>query len=126
MRALKNQSFFTRLGFAWSGLAHAVRAEHSLRFHLAALIAVLIALTIFRPEPQWWAIVVLACAAVIAAELFNTALEHLADHLHPDIHPSIRIVKDCAAAAVLITSLAALGVAAALAFHLVARAAAAT
>ena len=25
-------------------------------------------------------------------------LEHLADHVHPEIHPSIRIVKDCAAA----------------------------
>jgi diacylglycerol kinase (ATP) len=78
-------------------------------------------LGVFRPEPEWWAIVIIACAAVISAELFNTAIEHLADHLHPDVHPSIRIVKDCAAAAVLITSLASLVVATALAIHLATR-----
>ena len=48
---------------------------------------------------------------VIAAELINTALEHLADHLHPEQHPRIKIVKDCAAAAVLILSAGALWVA---------------
>ena len=48
---------------------------------------------------------------VIAAELINTALEQLADHLHPEQHPRIKIVKDCAAAAVLILSAGALWVA---------------
>jgi undecaprenol kinase len=121
MQTIKNQSFIRRLGFAWAGIAHAVRAEHSLRFHLSAVGAVLIVLAVFRPEPVWWAIAALTCAAVVSAELFNTAIEHLADHLHPEIHPSIRIVKDCAAAAVLVTSLAALGVAAALIVHLAER-----
>jgi diacylglycerol kinase (ATP) len=121
MQTTKNQSFIRRLRFAWAGIAHAVRAEHSLRFHLSAVVVVLIVLAVFRPEPVWWAIVTLTCAAVVSAELFNTAIEHLADHLHPEIHPSIRIVKDCAAAAVLVTSLAALGVAAALIVHLAER-----
>ena len=49
----------------------------------------------------------------------NTAVEHLADHLHPEIHPSIRIVKDCAAAAVLVAVVGALGVGAALLVHIV-------
>jgi diacylglycerol kinase (ATP) len=51
---------------------------------------------------------------VLAAELLNTAVEHLADHLHPELHPHIKAVKDCAAAAVLIASLGALAVAIAL------------
>jgi len=55
--------------------------------------------------------VVLASSAVLAAEMFNTAIERLADHLHPERHPQIRIVKDCAAAAVLISSAGAVGVA---------------
>jgi diacylglycerol kinase (ATP) len=58
---------------------------------------------------------------VISAELFNTALEHLADHLHPEIHPQIRIVKDCAAAAVLMASCAAIAVGIALIFHVMSR-----
>ena len=117
----KNQSFFARLRFACAGFAHGVRVERSLRLQLLAFCLVLVALGALRPEPVWWALVVLASAAVISAELFNTAVEHLADHLHPDAHPSIRIVKDCAAAAVLVASIAALAVGAAFLVHLVAR-----
>ncbi len=121
MRASKNQPLGARLRFAWSGLAHGLRNERSLQFHLAALVLVGAAMIAFRPEPVWWALVALASAAVIGAELFNTAIEHLADHLHPEIHPSIRIVKDCAAAAVLMASLGAVCVAAALLVHLMSR-----
>jgi len=74
-----------------------------------------------RPEPVWWAMVALTSSAVIAAELFNTALECLADHLHPDHHPQIRIMKDCAAAAVLVAAAGALAVAAALTVHVLHR-----
>src|SRR5690348_1617472 len=96
----KNLSFARRLRFALSGLAHALRAERSLRTQALFLVVVIIALAFLRPAPLWWALVLLASAAVLAAELFNTAIEHLADHLHPELHPAIRIVKDCAAAAV--------------------------
>jgi diacylglycerol kinase (ATP) len=117
----KNQHFLRRLRFAGAGLAAAWRSEHSLRYQCVALVCVLIALFVLRLEPMWWAVVSLTCCAVITAELFNTALEHLADHLHPETHPRIRIVKDCAAAAVLVAALGALGVGAALAVHLLHR-----
>jgi diacylglycerol kinase (ATP) len=55
---------------------------------------------------------------VVAPELVNTAVEHLADHLHPHEHPRVKAVKDCAAAAVLVASLTALGVGAALLLEL--------
>lgn len=69
-------------------------------------------LLVLRPAPLWWALTGLMAGLVIAAELVNTALEHLVDHLHPEQHPRIKIVKDCAAGAVLVLSLAALWVAA--------------
>ena len=47
---------------------------------------------------------------VLAAELFNSALEAALDRLHPERHPAIKVAKDCAAAAVLLLSLTALGV----------------
>ena len=78
-----------------------------------------IALLILRPGPFWWALVMLASAGVLAAEMFNTALEHLVDHLHPEIHPRIGVVKDCAAAGVLIASLGAVAVMVALVVHLI-------
>jgi len=74
---------------------------------------------VMHPGPFWWALVMLASASVLAAEMFNTAIEHLADHLHPEIHPHIRAVKDCAAAGVLLASLGAVAVAVALVVHLI-------
>jgi len=116
--SFKKQSFPARLGCALRGLRDALRTEASLKLQVLALLAALAALVWLRPEPLWWALVALASALVIAAELLNTALEQLADLLHPDAHPRIRVLKDCAAGAVLVASLGALGVAAALALHL--------
>jgi undecaprenol kinase len=117
-RAQKNQPLLKRLKFALAGLSEGLRAEHSLRFHAAALALVAFLLIVLRPEPVWWAIVALTSSAVICAELFNSALERFADHLHPEQHEQIRVVKDRAAAAVLIAAAGSLAVAAALAVHL--------
>lgn len=114
----KNRSFPIRLRFAVAGIMHGLRSERSLRFQAGALGLVVIALIVLRPGALWWALVLLASSGVLAAELVNTALEHLVDHLHPQVHPQIRIVKDCAAGAVLMTVLGAVAVAIALAVHL--------
>ena len=118
MSRYKNQRFRARLGFALRGLVHALRTEASLRLQALAGAAALVVLLLLRPPAVWWALVLLASAAVVAAELFNTAIEHLADLLHPQQSPAIRLVKDCAAAGVLIAVLGALGVAVALLVHL--------
>ncbi|MBV8975554.1 MAG: diacylglycerol kinase [Sinobacteraceae bacterium] len=118
MESYKNQRFRARLGFALRGFAHALRSEASLRVQALAGAAALVALLVLRPPPVWWALVLLASAAVVSAELFNTAIEHLADLLHPQQSPDVRVLKDCAAAGVLIAVLGALGVAVALLVHL--------
>lgn len=111
---MKNRPFLERLRFALSGIAHALRAENSFRTHVAAAVAALAVLVWLRPRPVWWALVTLTIVVVLAAELFNTALEQLADRLHPEQHPQIRVAKDCGAAAVLVLSLGAVVVGAAL------------
>ncbi|MGC2460291.1 MAG: diacylglycerol kinase [Steroidobacteraceae bacterium] len=118
METHKNQSLSTRLRFALAGIAHGLRTERSLRTQAMALLLVMLVLLILRPAPLWWALVIISSAAVLAAELFNTAIERLADRLHPELHPEIRIVKDCAAAAVLCFAIAAVGVAIALVVEL--------
>src|SRR6267154_1142008 len=117
----KNQPFIRRLRFALAGVLIAWRSERSFRFQLFALVVVVVGCALVRLEPAWWAIVLMTSAMVVSAELFNTALEHLADHLHPEIHPRIRVVKDCAAAAVLMASCAAVAVGIALIVHLINR-----
>ncbi len=105
---MKNQGFARRLRYAALGLTWAWRRENSFRIQVMAAGFAGAALLILRPPPIWWAIVALTIAVVLAAELFNAAIEALSDHLHPDLHPEIRAVKDIAAAAVLCASAGAL------------------
>jgi undecaprenol kinase len=119
--AHKNRPFPARLQFALQGLAHGVRTEASLRVQAVSLAGAVVALLLLRPGAVWWALVLLAAAVVLSAELLNTAIEQLADELHPHDSPGVRRLKDCAAAAVLVASLGALAVAVALAVHLLMR-----
>jgi undecaprenol kinase len=117
----KSRPFPQRLRFAFAGIAAAWASERSFRLQIGVLVCVTLILAVLRLEPLWWALVLLTGGAVITAELFNTALEHLADHLHPQLHPRIAVVKDCAAAAVLVAAIAASAVGVALVIHLLAR-----
>ena len=121
MSVHKNQPFNRRFRFALAGLATAWRSEQNFRLQAVVFAGVVVALAVLKVEPLWWALVLLTSGMVFTAELFNTALEHLADHLHPDTHPRIRIVKDCAAAAVLVTAAAAAAVGFALVVHIAER-----
>lgn len=104
---MKNRPFSERLGFALSGLRDGWRRERSFRTQVGCGVLAIVALVVLRPAVVWWAIVSFIAAAVPALELINGALETLMDHLHPAMHPEIRVVKDMAAASVLLLSLAA-------------------
>lgn len=110
---MKGHRFTERLGFAWAGLRTAWRMEKSLRTHAWATAAVVAVLLITQAPPAWWAAMALTIAVVVATELLNTAIEALADHLHPQRHEAIKRTKDVAAAAVLVASVGALVVGAA-------------
>ena len=107
----KNQPFRHRLGYALAGLHAAWRHERSFRTQSVFAVGAFVFLLVLRPAPIWWALIGVMVALVLAAELINTALEHLADHLHPDHHPRIGLAKDGASGAVLILSVAAVWVA---------------
>ncbi|WP_374086367.1 diacylglycerol kinase [Methylomicrobium lacus] len=108
---MKGQPFLKRLTFALNGIGLAFRREPSLRFHILAAFAVLLVLLLTQASALWWAIGAVTIGTVIMAELFNAAIETLADHLHPQQHPEIGAVKDIAAGAVLVASIAAILVA---------------
>jgi undecaprenol kinase len=101
---LKGEGFGRRAQFALNGLKLAVSRERSIRTHLLAAAAVLLVLLVARPPAIWWAILALAVGLVIVAELANSALETLIDHVHPERHPEIGAAKDIAAGAVLVAS----------------------
>lgn len=107
---MKNDTLMKRVGYAMAGIRTAWRSEQSLRIHTWIACAVMVVMLLLRPPLIWWALVGGMIALILAMELLNTTVEHLADHLHPEEHPRIRLVKDCAAAAVLVLSLGAVWV----------------
>ena len=101
---MKNREMRQRLGFAWAGIAAAWRNERSFRIQTSFAIALPVGLLLLRVSAVWWALCIIIALLVLAAELFNTALESLIDHVYPEIHPAIKTAKDCAAGAVLLLS----------------------
>lgn len=99
--------FLTGLRAAGRGFLAAVRQERHMRLHLLAALVVGLAGLRLHLSPWEWAAVILTSALVVAAELFNTAVEALVDLLHPRWHPRAGLVKDTAAAAVLVAAVAA-------------------
>lgn len=101
---MKGHGFPARLGFAWAGLQAAWRREKSLRTHALASALALTLLIVTGAPALWWAILALTIGLVVATELLNTAIEALADTVHPQRHPGIALTKDVAAAAVLVAA----------------------
>lgn len=66
----------------------------------AVAIAVTIAGFVFRITPLEWMLQTLAIGLVLGVEAINTAIEKIADFIHPEYHKKIGIIKDMSAAAV--------------------------
>jgi len=94
-------------GYAWKGIQSCVGKEQNLSFHLIAAMAVITAGIVLGITRTEWIMVVMCIGTVIAAELFNTAIEKLVDLVSPERHPVAGQVKDIAAGAVLICAVAA-------------------
>lgn len=110
----KNQPFHRRLGFAANGIILAFRRERSFRTQSSLALAASAGTAFLAPGPGWAAAVILSAGLVLALELVNAAIEYLVDHLHPGFAAEIGAAKDAAAGAVLVASMASLGVAATL------------
>lgn len=101
---------------AFSGVIDLLRSEHNARIHFFVTIVVVFVACWVSIERWEWAILVLAIGGVWMAEALNTAVEHLANLLHPEFHPLIKRAKDVAAAAVFLFSVTA-AIVAAIVFH---------
>lgn len=103
----KNRSFLAGLLHALDGVKEGYRSERSMRIHCAAAALVLLLGLLLGLSAWEWIVCVILIGLVIASELLNTALEHIVDILMPELNPRAKRVKDTAAGAVLVVSLAA-------------------
>ena len=93
--------------FAWKGILTCAGHEQNITFHILAAIVVIAAGFFFGISHIEWMVVMLCIGMVIAAELFNSAIERLMDLVSPQWNKIAGEVKDIAAGAVLVTAIAA-------------------
>lgn len=86
---------------AFRGVGRAIRSQSSFAVHLLAAAAVVVAAALLRVSLVGWCLLVAAIGMVLAAEIFNTAIESLARRLGPRRHPRIRDALDVASGGVL-------------------------
>ncbi len=93
---------------AVNGIARLLREERNARIEaVLAVLAILLGI-VTRITALEWLVIILCIGMVLAAEAFNAAIERLAD-LHTTARDErIKALKDMAAGAVLIASIAAL------------------
>lgn len=94
---------------------HAIRGcimlfgtERNAKIHLVAFVLTMAAGFFFGIDRTEWILIILASGAVIAAEALNTAIEETINLLHPLHNERAGRIKDIAAGAVLIVTLAAI------------------
>jgi diacylglycerol kinase len=96
--------------YAFRGLAAMIREEPNAQLHALATACVLgLGLLLGIPRDEW-ALLAAAIVAVWTTETLNTALESLADAVHPEPHPLVGRAKDLAAAAVLVSAFGAVAI----------------
>jgi len=105
------KKFILSFVYAFQGLFVLVKTERNFKFHLFAFICISLVGFYFQIDKSEWLAILIISAVILTAEALNSAIEKLCNHLHPEIHPSIKSVKDIAAGSVLISSMIAVVIA---------------
>ncbi len=92
------------VGYAYKGAILLLKTEASIKIQFFIAIMVTTAGFFFNISAIEWTIQLLATAMVMCAEGINTAIEAIADFIHPEHHKKIGIIKDIAAGAVFIAA----------------------
>lgn len=104
---MRRRSLFEAFANAADGIIHAFIDQPNFRIQLGIAVIAALAAALLRFGSFQWMILLLTIGFVLAAELFNTCLEHVVDLIMPESHPLARSAKHAGAAAVLAASIAA-------------------
>ena len=96
------------LVFAFKGAVKLITTEHSVMVQFSTAIILTIAGFYFGISATEWLFQTLAIGLVLSVEGLNTAVEKIADFIHPDYHQKIGFIKDIAAGAVFFAAITAI------------------
>ena len=103
-------SLIDSFNYAFEGVIHVLRTQRNLRIHFIAAILVFAAAIGLGVSRLQLIALVISIAFVLVTEMLNTAIEAVIDLSTTQFDPLAKLAKDIAAGAVLIASIAAVGV----------------
>ena len=103
--AVYRQPLHKTFSTAFKGIIYFFKTERNGKVQAVVAACTLLAAMYLQLSVTEWMLVLFCIAGVISLEMINAALEHLCNHVHKEYHPSIKIIKDVAAGAVLFFSI---------------------
>jgi diacylglycerol kinase (ATP) len=104
----KKGSFFSNriksVGYAFKGAILLLKTEASIKIQCVLALLVTAAGFFFNISSIEWIVQILAIGLVMSIEGINTAIEEIANFIHPEHHKKIGLIKDIAAGAVFIAA----------------------
>lgn len=114
MEFQKDNTFVTgrlkSMTYAFNGAVKLISTEHSIMVQFSLGIIMTIAGFYFNISQTEWLCQTLAIGLVLSVEGLNTAVEKIADFIHPDYHQRIGFIKDIAAGAVFFSAMTAIAI----------------
>lgn len=110
----KDNTFFTgrlkSVRYAFMGAVKLITTEHSVMVQTCIGVLMVIAGFYFDISATEWMFQTLAIGLVLGIESLNTAVEKVADFIHPEYHEKIGFIKDIAAGAVFFAAMTAIAI----------------
>lgn len=94
--------------YAFAGILHALLTEANFRIHVVATVVVVSLGVYFRITNLEWSIIIIVTAMVLTAEMVNTVVEVIMNHMFKEYSEVAKISKDLGAGFVLISAIAAI------------------
>lgn len=114
MKFQKDETLFTgrlkSMVFAFKGAVKLITTEHSVMVQFSLAILMIVAGFYFDITKTEWMFQIFAFGLVLSIEGLNTAVEKIADFIHPDYHERIGFIKDIAAGAVFFAAMTAIAI----------------
>ncbi|WP_369765257.1 diacylglycerol kinase family protein [Flavobacterium sp. WC2429] len=112
MEFQKDNTFFTgrlkSVTYAFKGAVKLISTEHSIMVQFSIGILLTVAGFYFGISSTEWLFQTMAIGLVMSIEGLNTAVEKIADFIHPNYHERIGFIKDIAAGAVFFAAITAI------------------
>jgi|TARA_R110000737_G_scaffold353499_1_gene406228 undecaprenol kinase len=101
---MPNNNIISSFRNAFRGLFSIVKDERNLKIHLITFFVVVCFGFYFSITRFEWICILIVSGLVISLEIINSSLEKLCDFVEPNTNEKIKIIKDTAAAAVLVAA----------------------